>query len=44
MLEMVRNRNETKWTVALKDTDEFIGDVMIPEIAEGILAKLVIAS
>ncbi|GAA4830616.1 hypothetical protein GCM10023310_04640 [Paenibacillus vulneris] len=40
MLEMVRNRNETKWTVALKDTDEFIGDVMIPEIAEGYLGEI----
>ncbi|MCA0173073.1 GNAT family N-acetyltransferase [Bacillus sp. RAR_GA_16] len=40
MLEMVRNRTETKWTVALKDTDEFIGDVMIPEIAEGYLGEI----
>ncbi|WP_421377935.1 GNAT family N-acetyltransferase [Bacillus salacetis] len=40
MLEMVRNRNETKWTVALKDTDEFIGDVMIPEIAESYLGEI----
>jgi [ribosomal protein S5]-alanine N-acetyltransferase len=40
MLEMVRNRTETKWTVALKDTDEFIGDVMIPEIAEDYLGEI----
>ncbi|MCM2603475.1 GNAT family N-acetyltransferase [Rossellomorea marisflavi] len=25
MIEMIRNRTETKWTVALKETDEFIG-------------------
>lgn len=40
MVEMVRNRTETKWTVALKDKDEFIGDVMIPEIAEGYLGEI----
>lgn len=40
ILEMVRKRNERKWTVALKDTDEFIGDVMIPEIAEGYLGEI----
>ncbi|TYS86170.1 GNAT family N-acetyltransferase [Rossellomorea aquimaris] len=40
MLEMVRNRTETKWAVTLKDTDEFIGDVMIPEIAEGYLGEI----
>jgi [ribosomal protein S5]-alanine N-acetyltransferase len=40
MLEMIRNRTETKWAVTLKDTDEFIGDVMIPEIAEGYLGEI----
>ncbi|VXB15768.1 conserved hypothetical protein [Bacillus sp. 349Y] len=40
MLEMIRNRTETKWTVALIETDEFIGDVMIPTIAEGYLGEI----
>ncbi|ODP30358.1 Ribosomal-protein-alanine N-acetyltransferase [Paenibacillus nuruki] len=40
ILEMIRNRNETEWTVALKDNDEFIGDVMIPEVAEGYLCEI----
>ncbi|MEW4288364.1 GNAT family N-acetyltransferase [Rossellomorea marisflavi] len=40
MIEMIRNRTETKWTVALKETDEFIGDVMIPTIAEGYLGEI----
>lgn len=40
MLKMVRGRKETEWAVALKDTDEYIGEVLIPKIVDDYLGEI----
>ncbi|MDR0963673.1 MAG: GNAT family N-acetyltransferase [Clostridium sp.] len=40
MLKMVRSRKATEWAVTLKDTDEYIGEVMLPKIVDGYLGEI----
>lgn len=40
MLKSVRGRKETQWAVTLKDTDEYIGEVLLPNIVEGYLGEV----
>ncbi|MCL2509031.1 MAG: GNAT family N-acetyltransferase [Oscillospiraceae bacterium] len=40
MLKIVRARRETEWAIILNETNEFIGDCMIPSIAENYLGEI----
>jgi len=40
MLKIVRARRETEWAIVLNETSEFIGDCMIPSIAENVLGEV----
>ena len=40
MLKMVRSRKETEWAVTLKDTNEYIGECLIPKIVDGYLGEI----
>ena len=40
MLKIVRARRETEWAIVLNETNEFIGDAMIPNITEGYLGEI----
>ncbi len=40
MLKMVRGRKETEWAVTLKDTGEYIGECLIPKIADNYLGEV----
>ena len=40
MLKIVRARRETEWAIIHNDSGEFIGDAMIPSIAEGYLGEI----
>ena len=40
MLKIVRARRETEWAIILNETDEYIGDALIPSITEGYLGEL----
>jgi [ribosomal protein S5]-alanine N-acetyltransferase len=40
MLKIVRLRKETEWAIILNETNEFIGDCMIPNITENYLCEI----
>lgn len=40
MLQIVRARRETEWAIVLDKTDEFIGDFMIVNLAQGYLGEI----
>ena len=40
MLKSVRGRQETQWAVMLKGSDEYIGEVHVPNIVEGYLGEI----
>jgi RimJ/RimL family protein N-acetyltransferase len=37
---MIRHRRETEWTVTLKETGEYLGEVNIPKIVDGYLGEV----
>ena len=40
MLRMIRNQGKTDWAVALKDSDEYIGECMLLKVVDGYLAEI----
>lgn len=40
MLKIVRSRKETEWAVALRETDEYIGECSIPKIVDDYLGEV----
>lgn len=40
MLRMIRNQGKTDWAVALKDSDEYIGECMLLKVVDGYLGEI----
>lgn len=40
MLRMIRNQGKTDWAVALRDSDEYIGECMLLKVVDGYLAEI----
>ena len=40
MLRMIRSQGKTDWAVALKDSDEYIGECMLLKVMDGYLAEI----
>jgi len=40
MLRMIRNQGKTEWAVALKDSDEYIGECMLLKVVDGYLGEI----
>ena len=40
MLKMIRHRKNTEWAVILRDTNEYIGECLLPKIIDNYLAEI----
>jgi len=40
MLRMIRNQGKTDWAVALKESDEYIGECMLLKVVDGYLGEI----